>query len=230
MSLQTSFDDDVRTVTNNLKMINSLLEERKDDAASGRSTAKIDSQILGYMNSVKSYMRTLDDCLQKLSAAGGSEDVMPANYDVLNKLKTFQDAVQRSVSKVLSYKQRDLLASDMKQKQKAEDGEYEETRQMTNKQINENVHEKMKETDDLMKGLLGHVEVAIATQQNIKHELKKQGKIMEDISNKNDKNIEDLVELDNKVKRIIAMSSNCCLWIWIVLAIAIGVVLLVFFH
>ena len=230
MSLQNSFDEDVRTATNNLKMVSKLLEERKEDAASGRSTAKIDAQILSYMHSAKSSMRTLEDGLKKMSGEEASVEKMNANNDVLSKLKAFQEGVQKAVTKVLSYKQRDLMASDIKEKQKAEDGEYEETRQLNNKLLNENVYEKIAVQDEMLKGLLGYVEASIETQKNIKTELKQQKGIMNDISEKTDNNIQDLVVLDNKVKRIIAMSSNCCLWIWIVLMIAIWVVLLIFFH
>ena len=62
--------------------------------------------------------------------------------------------------------------------------------------------------------------------QNFSKEVKMQNKMLDKVNNDIDENMENMVKLDGKLKKMLAKSNICCLWIVIIVEIVVFVLLL----
>ena len=112
-------------------------------------------------------------------------------------------------------------------KAKGEDGEYEDTRGLANRQVLEQQKKMLKDQDQHLDEIGGIVSNLRYENQNFNKEVTYQNKMLDKVNDDIDRNQLKMVKVDGKLKNLISQSNQCCLWCIIITEIVALVLILV---
>ena len=108
-----------------------------------------------------------------------------------------------------------------------EDGEYDDTRGKTSKQLLNKQREMLKNQDSALDEIHGIAHEMRKDGELIGTELRAQNEMLDELGNGIDRTQARMMRVDNRLKKLIASSSQRCLWCIIVLEIVALVLLIV---
>lgn len=100
---------------------------------------------------------------------------------------------------------------------------------MSNKQLYDNNEKKIGRQDDILDDIIDTAYLTGNESKKMNNTLEKQDKMLSELDYKTDKNIDHLQKTNTRLDDLLAKSSNCCLYMIIVVEIAIMVLILTMF-
>lgn len=105
--------------------------------------------------------------------------------------------------------------------QKNADGEYEDTKGKTNRELLQKQKNMLKEQDKHLDELGGIVKNIHYENENFGQEVGYQNKLLTKLGTDMDKTTNKMVKVDNRLKELVYSSKACCLWIIIIIEIIV---------
>ena len=110
---------------------------------------------------------------------------------------------------------------------KDEDGEYENTKGLENKQMLQQQKDMLKGQDDALDRIAGVVDNIKLENQNFATEVKSQNKMLDKVNDEIDDTTADMIKIDTKLKTMMMRGGVCKLWVCLIIEMIVFISLLV---
>ena len=161
--------------------------------------------------------------LEKLVAE--SQKSIDTVKNIVQKNQMAQGAIQDTID--MSQEVADYEAQNYHKAQRGEDGDYAHTKEMSNAQIMQHNKNQFAETDNQLDKISAIVGQIAHENENFRDEVKLQNKMLDKVNEDIDANIDQMVKLDSKLKKLLAKGSICWLWMFVILELAVLVTILI---
>ena len=152
--------------------------------------------------------------------------------NLVKDLKRKRETLALKVSKIVEDKSSlfNVNGSSAEEDQRllGEDGEYGDTRNKTNRQILDKQKGMLQQQDRQLDELRGIVGVIKDDNRVIHEELNTQDHMLDELGRGMDRTQMKMMRVDNKLKRLIASSNQCCLWVVIIIEIIVLILIIIF--
>lgn len=121
----------------------------------------------------------------------------------------------------------DIEIGERKDTTKDEDGDFAQTKGLDNQMLLQQQKNMMAAQDQQLSAIGETVDIIRFENQNFSKEVKMQNVMLDNVNEKIDENLGNMVKLDSKLKGLLAKGSICKLWIIIIIEIFLMVYLLI---
>ena len=142
----------------------------------------------------------------------------------VNLINDIKDLIQGQLTqeyRSVESNQAALAAAQDQNYQRGEDGEYDQTRDLDNKQVLQHQKNMLKDQDDQLDEVIGVVKATKYEAQDFNTEIKGQNARIEKLASDIDRTEENMIDADSKMQNLLAKSNHCYLWLIIVVELLI---------
>ena len=112
--------------------------------------------------------------------------------------------------------------------QRDEDGEFEETKALTNVQVLDQNKAQLAAQDHMLDRIGDVVQNIRHENTNFRDEVHLQNDMLDEVNEDMDMNLNEMVKLDSKLKTMLTKASTCRLWMCVIIEIAIMILIFMF--
>ena len=115
-----------------------------------------------------------------------------------------------------------------KEWQRDEDGEFEETKALTNVQVLDQNKAQLAAQDHMLDRIGDVVQNIRHENTNFRDEVQLQNEMLDEVNEDMEVNLNEMVKLDSKLKTMLTKASTCRLWMCVIIEIVIMVLIFMF--
>ena len=159
---------------------------------------------------------------------GLSKKEITRRIELIREIKDIvENELTREYTAVESNQAAQAAAQERARYDKGEDGEFDQTRELDNRQVLQHQKQMLKDQDQDLEGVIGVVKATKYEAQDFGSEIKSQNVRIQKLGDDMDRTEANMIDADSKMQNLLANTNHC--YLWCIIAGEMAIVILFFF-